>query len=110
MLIEATEADLAREEQDAAATRDAASWLASLRGNLRVLEEDTEETWNGRRRLVEQLVDEITVDRAEDGRARVRITYKFARPVLEAPGVPNDKTFVTLHDTLALTLVTTAVK
>lgn len=93
MLIEATEADLAREEQDAAAARDAASWLTSLRGNLRALEEDTEEAWNGRRRLVEQLVDEIIVDRAEDGRARVRITYRFARPVQEASGVTNVKTF-----------------
>jgi site-specific DNA recombinase len=93
MLIAATEASLAREEQDAAATKDAASWLTSLRGNLEALEKDTDEAWHDRRALVEQLVEGITVSRAEDGRAKVHITYKFAPPVLTASGVSNVKTF-----------------
>jgi hypothetical protein len=39
-------------------------------------------------------VDEISVGRAEDGRAaRIRITYRFARPVQEASGITNHKTF-----------------
>jgi site-specific DNA recombinase len=93
MLIESTEAGLAREEQDAAAARSTATWLTSLRGNVVVLEEDTDEAWYGRRELVEQLVERITVSRTEDGRAKVHIAYKFAPPVQAANGVTDNKTF-----------------
>jgi site-specific DNA recombinase len=93
MLIESAEADLAREEQDAAAAKSTAMWLTSLRGSLEALEEDTDEAWYGRRELVEQLVERITVSRAEDGRAKVHIAYKFAPPVQATTSVTNDKTF-----------------
>ena len=93
MLKESVEADLAREEQDAAAERSTAMWLMSLRGNLEVLEKDTNEAWHGRRELVEQLVEQVTVSRTEDGRAKVDITYKFAPPVQVASGVTDHKTF-----------------
>jgi site-specific DNA recombinase len=93
MLVEATETDLAREEQDAATTRDAASWLAALRENLEALEEDTDEAYNGRRRLIEYLVEKITVGRDENGSPKVRITYKFAPPVDATDGVTDSKTF-----------------
>jgi hypothetical protein len=93
MMIGATQADLAREEQDATAAKSTAIWLMSLRGNLAALEEDTDEAWCGRRELVEQLVERITVSRTEDGRAKVHIAYKFAPPVRAASGVTNHKTF-----------------
>ncbi len=93
MLIESTEADLAREEHDAEASEEAARWLASLRDNLEALEADTDEARRNRRRLVEELVEHITVSRAQDGRASVRITFKFAAPVGAASGVTDDKTF-----------------
>src|SRR5215212_5093688 len=93
MLIESAEADLASEEQDAAAAKSTAMWLTSLRGNLDTLEEDTEEAWHGRRELVEELVEMITVSRTEDGRAKVHIAYKFAPPVQATIGVTNNKTF-----------------
>ncbi len=93
MLKESVEADLAREEQDAAAERSTAMWLMSLRGNLEVLEEDTNEAWHGRRELVEQLVEQVTVSRTEDGRDKVDITYKFAPPVQVASGVTDHNTF-----------------
>jgi hypothetical protein len=93
MLIESTEADLAREEQDAGAAKDTAMWLTSLRGALEELEEDTDEAWHNRRELVEQLVERITVSRTEDGRAKIRIAYKFAPPVQAATGVTDHKTF-----------------
>jgi len=93
MLIESVEADLAREEQDATAAKSTATWLTSLRGNLEALEVDTEEAWHGRRELVEELVERITVSRTEDGRAKVHIAYKFAPPVQATTGVTNDKTF-----------------
>ncbi len=93
MLIESAEATLAREEQDATAAKSTAMWLTSLRGNLEALEEDTEEAWHGRRELVEELVERITVSRTEDGRAKVHIAYKFAPPVQATTGITNDKTF-----------------
>ena len=93
MLIESAEADLAREEQDATAAKSTAMWLTSLRGNLEALEEDTDEAWHGRRELVEQLVERITVSRAEDGRAKVHIAYRFAPPVQAASGITDHKTF-----------------
>ena len=93
MLIEAAEADLDREEQDATAAKSTAMWLTSLRGSLEALEEDTDEAWHDRRELVEQLVERITVSRTEDGRSKVHIAYMFAPPVQAAPGVTDDKTF-----------------
>jgi site-specific DNA recombinase len=93
MLIESTEADLAREEQDAAAAKNTAMWLTSLRGNLEALEEDTDEACYGRRELVEQLVERITVSRTEDRQTKVHIAYKFAPPVQATTGVTNNKTF-----------------
>ena len=93
MLIESAEAGLVREEQNAAAAKSTAMWLTSLRGNLEALEEDTDEAWYGRRELVEQLVERITVSRTEDGRAKVHIAYKFAPPVQAASGATNNKTF-----------------
>jgi site-specific DNA recombinase len=93
LLIEAAEVSLAREEQDAAAAKSTAAWLASLRERMEELEEDTEEAWRDRRELVEHLVEGITVGRAEDGRAKVQITYKFAPPVQAASGVTDNKTF-----------------
>jgi site-specific DNA recombinase len=93
MLVEAAESDLAREEQDAAAAKNTATWLTSLRGGLQALEEDTDEAWYGRRELVEQLVERITVSRTEDGQAKVHIAYKFAPPVQAANGVTDNKTF-----------------
>jgi site-specific DNA recombinase len=93
MLIESAESDLAREEQDAAAAKNTEMWLTSLRGNLEALEEDTDEAWYGRRELVEQLVERITVSRTEDGRAKVHIAYKFAPPVQATTGVTDNKTF-----------------
>jgi site-specific DNA recombinase len=93
MLIESAEADLAREEQDATAAKSTAMWLTSLRGNLEALAEDTDEAWHGRRELVEQLVERITVSRAEDGRAKVQIAYRFAPPVQAASGITDHKTF-----------------
>jgi site-specific DNA recombinase len=93
MLIESAEAGLAREEQDAAAAKNTATWLTSLRGGLQALEEDTDEAWHARRELVEQLVEKITVSRTEDGLAKIHIAYKFAPPVQSASGIADHKTF-----------------
>jgi hypothetical protein len=93
MLKESVEADLAREEQDAAAERSTAMWLTSLRGNLEALKVDTDEAWHGRRQLVEQLVERVTVGRTEDDRAKVDIACEFALSVQAASGVTDDRAF-----------------
>jgi chromosome segregation ATPase len=110
MLTESAEAGLAREEHDAAAAKNTATWLTSLRGGLQALEEDIDEAWHARRELVEQLVEKITVSRTEDGRAKIHIAYKFAPPVQSASGITDHKTFVRPVDTPALTLTVVAVK
>jgi site-specific DNA recombinase len=93
LLIEASEAHLAREEQNATVAKSTAAWLASLRERIEELEEDSEEAWQDRRELVEHLVERIAVGRAQDGRAKVKITYKFAPPAQAASGVTDNKTF-----------------
>jgi site-specific DNA recombinase len=94
LLIESAEVNLAREEQNAAAAKSTAVWLASLCERIEELEEDTEEAWRDRRELIEHLVEKITVGRAPDGRAKVQITYKFAPPVRAATGVTDNKWYV----------------
>ena len=44
------------------------------------MEQDTQEACLHRRELVKLLVEKITVDRDEDGRAEVHITYRFGPP------------------------------
>ncbi len=77
---------------------------------LSELEEDTDEAWQKRRELVTQLVERITVSRAEDGRPKAHIAYRFAPPVQVASSVMNVLLFDTLYDTSPLTLVATVVK
>ena len=51
------------------------------RDTLSEVERDTEEAYRHRRELAKLLVEKITVDRDEDGRAKVDITYRFGPPV-----------------------------
>ena len=63
------------------------------RRNLEGLEEDTDGLWRGRRELVEQLVERVTVGRTEDDRAKVDIACEFALSVQAASGVTDDRAF-----------------
>jgi hypothetical protein len=58
------------------------------------VEQDTEVAYLKRRELVKLLVEKITVDRDEDGRVKVVITYRFG-PV-EAP--PEADSLVGVQD------------
>ena len=49
------------------------------------VEEDTEEAFEKRRELVKLLVEKIDVGRDEDGRIRVRTTYRFGPPAELSP-------------------------
>jgi hypothetical protein len=77
------EADLSKDEERKLAAMNTEAWLMALRKNLSEVERDTEEAYLHRRELVKLLVEKITADRDEDGRAKVDITYRFGPP--EAP-------------------------
>src|SRR5829696_8939551 len=56
------------------------TWLRTLADNLAEVEGDSIEAFQKRRELVELLVEKITADRDEDGRARLTVTYRFGPP------------------------------
>jgi uncharacterized protein (DUF2267 family) len=84
LLIKSVEGELARKEEDKLAAKATEAWLMALRRNLSEVEQDTQEAYLHRRELVKLLVEKITVDRDEDGRAKVHITYRFGPPPKES--------------------------
>ena len=56
------------------------AWLLTLRERVEEVEEDTGEALEKRRKLVQLLVEQIKVDRNEDGHTQVQITYRFGPP------------------------------
>jgi hypothetical protein len=83
LLMSSVESDLSRMEEDKLAAMNTEAWLVSLKKNFWEVERETEEAYFHRRELVKLLVEKITADRDEDGRAKVDITYRFGPP--EAP-------------------------
>jgi hypothetical protein len=80
LLISATESDLSAAEADRLVARNTEAWLLTLRKNLAEVEQDTDEAFRKRRELVKLLIEKIGADRAEDGRVRVDISYRFSPP------------------------------
>ncbi|HEV2741628.1 MAG TPA: recombinase zinc beta ribbon domain-containing protein, partial [Rubrobacter sp.] len=80
LLVEAAEADLSQKQDDALAARNTEAWLLTLGKRLAEVEENTDEAFEKRRTLVKLLVERIDVGRGEDGRTRVRTTYRFGPP------------------------------
>jgi site-specific DNA recombinase len=80
LLISSVESDLLRIEENRLTAMNTEAWLVSLRENLSEVERDTEEAYLHRRELVKLVVEKITADRDEDGRAKVDITYRFGPP------------------------------
>lgn len=80
LLISSVETDLSKVEESKLAAMTTEAWLMSLRKNLSEVERDTQEAYLHRRELVKLLVEKITVDRDEDGRTKVDITYRFGPP------------------------------
>jgi len=66
---------------------------------LAEVEGDTPEAFQKRRELVQLLVEKITADRDEDGRARVNMTYRFGPPPEDpfVSSVGNSTVFLTHH-------------
>jgi site-specific DNA recombinase len=80
LLIGSVEADLSRSAEDRLAAKNTEAWLLTLRERVEEVEGDAEEAFSRRRELVKLLVERIDVDRNEEGRPRVEITYRFGPP------------------------------
>ena len=80
LLIASVESDMASRVQARLAAEQTETWLRTLADNLAEVEGDSIEAFQKRRELVELLVEKITADRDEDGRARVNVTYRFGSP------------------------------
>ncbi len=97
-LIGSVEADLSKNEESKLRVMNTEAWLISLRKNLSEVEQDTQEAYLHRCELVKLLVGKIIVDRNEDGRAKVDITYRFGPPPEESTsfvgGVHNPLEFL----------------
>ena len=84
LLLESVEAELSDRRERTTLADTTHAWLLSLRRRLAEVEEDTQEAFQERRQLAKLLVSSISVGkRQEDGRAEIRITYRFGPP----PGV-----------------------
>jgi hypothetical protein len=85
LLLDSVEAEIAGKKEQRHLVETTASWLAALRERVAEVEADTEEAQVTRRELVRLLVETVEVDRTEEGRTRVRVTYRFGPPAGELP-------------------------
>jgi hypothetical protein len=83
LLIDSVEADIGRKEENKLTAQTTEAWLLTLRERIEEVEEDTGEALEKRRELVEQ----IKVNRNEDGHTQVQITYRFGPPPEEPENV-----------------------
>jgi site-specific DNA recombinase len=87
LLIASVEADIGRKEENKLTAQTTEAWLMTLRERIEEVEEDTGEALERRRELVKLLVEQIKVDRNEDGHTQVQITYRFGPPPEEPENV-----------------------
>jgi septal ring factor EnvC (AmiA/AmiB activator) len=81
LLLESVEAELCQRQKQAELANSTEAWLYTLREHVAEVEEDTQDAFRARRQLVKLLVSVLTVGkRPEDGKTRVRITYRFGEP------------------------------
>jgi hypothetical protein len=94
LLIHSVDADLSQSAEKKLAARSTEAWLLTLRERIAEVEEDAEEAFEKRRELAKLLVERIDVGRDEDGRARVRTTYRFGPPASPEPaGLGEEDSF-----------------
>jgi response regulator RpfG family c-di-GMP phosphodiesterase len=87
LLIASVGADIGRKEENKLTAQTTEAWLMTLRERIEEVEEDTGEALARRRELVKLLVEQIKVDRNEDGHTQVQITYRFGPPPEEPENV-----------------------
>jgi site-specific DNA recombinase len=97
ILLASVEAELSERQERKSLTDTTQAWLLSLGRRLEEVEEDTPEGFEKRKQLVGLLVESISLGRSQqEGRAEVRITYRFGPPPdpdagsdLSMPGLKN---------------------
>jgi uncharacterized protein len=80
LLLDSVEAEIAGKKEQQHLAETTGAWLSALRERIAEVEADTEEAQATRRELVRLLVEIVAVDRTEEGKTRVRITYRFGPP------------------------------
>jgi hypothetical protein len=80
LLLETAEAELTERRGRIETAEGVAAWLLALRERLAEVEEDTEEAYRVRHRLVRLLVARIEAGRDLDAKVNIRITYRFGPP------------------------------
>jgi hypothetical protein len=91
LLIASVESDIAPRLQDQLAAEQTETWLRTLADNLAKVEGGSIEAFQKRRELVELLVEKVTADHDEDGRARVNMTYRLG-------SLPDDSVISSVRD------------
>src|SRR5215204_98627 len=81
LLIASVETELSQKRKHTELAQTAHAWVTTLRERINEVEEDTQEAFRVRRKLVRLLVVGVTVgEKREDGSTKVRITYRFDPP------------------------------
>ena len=97
LLIASVESDMASRLQERLAAEQTETWLRTLADNLAEVEGESIEAFQKRRELVELLVEKISADRDEDGRAHLNVTYRFGSP-------PDESVVSSVRDSVAIPL------
>jgi hypothetical protein len=99
LLIASVETDIAAKHENKMIAASTEAWLMTLRKILAEVEQDTKEALRNRRELAKLLVERVSIDRDEDGRVTVDITYRFGPPADSdsADGVQNSEEFARAH-------------
>jgi uncharacterized membrane protein YqgA involved in biofilm formation len=85
LLLDSVEAEIAGKKEQQHLAETTGAWLAALRERTAEVEAETEEAQATRRELVRLLVEAVKVDRTEEGKTRVQITYRFGPPASPEP-------------------------
>jgi len=93
LLVHSVEAELSQVRESREVAENTHGWLVALRERLAEVEEETEEAYRARRRLVELLVAGIVVGRKGDKSPKIEITYRFGPPE-QGGEVDAEETFV----------------
>lgn len=96
LLLASVEAELSQRQEQAELADTTAAWLYALRDRLAKVEEDNQEAFQARQRLVKLLVQSISAGkRPEDERTEIQITYRFGPPpAAPLPGVAEESSMV----------------
>jgi uncharacterized membrane protein YqgA involved in biofilm formation/DNA invertase Pin-like site-specific DNA recombinase len=102
VLLDSVEAEIAGKDEQRHLAQTTETWLTALRERTAEVEADTEEAYATRRELVRLLVETAVVDRNEEGKTRVQITYRFGPPREGQDEGAQDKNVDAVNNSLRL--------